>query len=199
MGQRSQIYVRYPKGEKISKEKGLIANYYGWNYGERMVSRARYVIEHITDYFITKDYNVFCYPDHILKLSRICDVNFDMADVQISCDIIKEWQEQYPEDNFNEAVFLGQDNNDGKLFIDIQSDVIKYAFTDSDIEKIMTAEEYAIWDYDDADWKKEHLEKGFITSEEIKAFEENCKAILEKAVLMTEEELKEFLNYKYEY
>lgn len=34
MGQRSQIYIRYENGEK----KGLIANYYSWNYGEKMIS-----------------------------------------------------------------------------------------------------------------------------------------------------------------
>ncbi|MBO5371741.1 MAG: hypothetical protein J6A75_03370 [Lachnospiraceae bacterium] len=46
---------------------------------------------------------------------------------------------------------------------------------------------------------KEHLEKGFITPEEVEAFENNCKAISEKAVLMTEEELKEFISYNYKY
>lgn len=198
MGQRSQIYVRYPKGsEKTSEKKGLIANYYFCVYAERLVSRARYAIEHITDYFLKKNYNVYLYPEKVKQLSRVCDKNFDMRDVQISCNIIEEWMEQYPEEDFNEAVFLYQHNNDGKLFIDIQADVIKYAFTDRDLKSIMTAEEYVLWDYDDADWKKNHLEKGYLTSEAIKAFEENCKAIREKAVLMTEVELKEFISYKY--
>ena len=206
MGQRSQIYVRYPKGsEKTSEEKGLIANYYGWNYGERMVSRARYAIEHITDLFMQKDYNIYNFPEKVKQLSRICDTNFDMHDVQISCDIIQEWRENFTfpqslDDDFNDAVFREQDNNDGKLFIDIQADVIKYAFTDDDITLIMTAEEYAIWDNaDNPDWKEEHLANNWITAEAITAFEDNCKAIKEKAVLMTEEELKEFIEYKYEY
>lgn len=34
MGQRSQIYVRY-------NEKLLFARYFQWNYGTRMISRAR--------------------------------------------------------------------------------------------------------------------------------------------------------------
>ena len=47
MGQRSQIYVRYNK-------KLVIANYYQWNYGEQMISRARYGIEYIRRYTLTK-------------------------------------------------------------------------------------------------------------------------------------------------
>ena len=41
MGQRSQIYVRYTneKGEHF-----LTARYFGWNYGERMISRARHTL-----------------------------------------------------------------------------------------------------------------------------------------------------------
>jgi len=42
MGQRSQVYVRYNK-------KLVVTNYYQWNYGERMISRARYGIEYIKD------------------------------------------------------------------------------------------------------------------------------------------------------
>jgi len=42
MGQRSQIYVRYNK-------KLVVTNYYQWNYGERMIRRARYGIEYIKD------------------------------------------------------------------------------------------------------------------------------------------------------
>ena len=43
MGQRSQIYIRY----KTETGYHLIANYYQWNYGERMISRARYGIEYL--------------------------------------------------------------------------------------------------------------------------------------------------------
>ena len=40
MGQRSQIYLRH-NGDLV------FANYYQWNYGERMVSRARWGIGYI--------------------------------------------------------------------------------------------------------------------------------------------------------
>ena len=42
MGQRSQIFVRYQETDGTRK---LVARYYGWNYGERMISRARHTIE----------------------------------------------------------------------------------------------------------------------------------------------------------
>lgn len=44
MGQRSQIYIRF-NDNRMESGKGLIALYYQWNYGERMVSRARQIIE----------------------------------------------------------------------------------------------------------------------------------------------------------
>ena len=36
MGQRSQIYVRYNVNDESGQNyKGLIARYFGWNYGEK--------------------------------------------------------------------------------------------------------------------------------------------------------------------
>ena len=58
MGQRSQIYIRYnvnyvsgaaTKNPTTHNYKGLIARYFGWNYGERMISRARHTLEWIKD------------------------------------------------------------------------------------------------------------------------------------------------------
>ena len=58
MGERSQIYIRYnvnymigslTENPEAHNYKGLIARYFQWNYGERMVIRARYVIESIKD------------------------------------------------------------------------------------------------------------------------------------------------------
>ncbi len=36
MGQRSQIFVRF---EKELGEKEIVARYFNWNYGERMISK----------------------------------------------------------------------------------------------------------------------------------------------------------------
>lgn len=48
MGQRSQIYIRI--WDKDKENPKLYAKYYGWNFGERMISRARHGIEYIKSY-----------------------------------------------------------------------------------------------------------------------------------------------------
>lgn len=194
MGQRSQIYVRYENGNK----KGLIANYYGWNYGERMISRAKAAIEDIK---YTKYKNDYRDPINVQRLSRILDVNFDMRDYQMSQNIIAEYHEQFPDENFNDYVFLMQHNNDGKLFIDIcgnNGEIVKYAFLDNEADShhIMDGEGYMRWDNfagDDEDWR----EKSHLSEEDIKVCEDNIKFISRQAELMTTEEIEEFINYNY--
>lgn len=189
MGQRSQIYVRYNK-------KLVVANYYQWNYAERMVSRARYGIEYIKDNFIEYKSFVFDHPYYMKQLSRIFDVNFDMKDVQISTNIIEEWKEQFFDDNFNDIIFRQQHNNDGRLFVDILEDgTIKYAFLDSvcDTENIMSAAQYMDWDSEN--WK----ESEYIENEQKVFCKNNLKSIEEMAVLMTKEEVEDFMNHDYGY
>ena len=74
---------------------------------------------------------------------------------------------------------------DGKLFVLISDDdIIRYAFTDDDITKPMTAEEYMAWgDYD--------------TEMSYSNYEENRKGIAEQAQLMTADELEAFLSARY--
>lgn len=187
MGQRSQIYVRY--GKKL-----VIANYYQWNYGERMISRARYGIEYIKEDYLKYKYWIFNNTDYIRKLSRIFDVNFDMKDIVISQDIVKEWKEQFPEDDFNDYVFRFPGNNDGKLFVDISEDgVIKYAFIDweCNTNNIMDAEQYMDWDSEG--WEQSQ----YIDDEQKILCKENLKEINKIATLMTKEEVEDFINYKY--
>lgn len=92
MGQRSQIYIRYNVNyvygsatdhPKTQNFKGLIARYFQWNYGERMISRARYIIEEIKDEFMEYKY---CFNDNekLEKLKRFCETNFDMKDIVFS-------------------------------------------------------------------------------------------------------------------
>ena len=138
MGQRSQIFVRYEE----NGQKKMIARYYQWNYGERMISRARYGIEWLKDmYKYTFEFE--------RKLYRILDTNFDMIDCVISSDIIKEFIDgDWENDGYtlNNFMFYQQDNNDGKLFIDVLSDgTIKYAFLDYNNKKIMSGTEYMKW------------------------------------------------------
>lgn len=189
MGQRSQIYVRYNK-------KLVVANYYQWNYGERMISRARHGIEYIKDNLLEYRNFIFNDPFQMERLSRIFDTNFDMKDVQISTNIIEEWKDQFLDDNFNDVVFWWQDNNDGRLFVDIVEDgTIKYAFLDydCDVKNIMNATQYMEWDSED--WgNSEHID-----DEQKKQCEDNLKTIEEMATLMTKEEIEDFINFDYGY
>ena len=189
MGQRSQIYVRYTndKGEHF-----LTARYFGWNYGERMVSRARHTLEWIKDNVDYADYN-FAHDNK--KLIRIMEVNFDMHDAMISTDIVEEYFETFTEDyTFKEYVFTHYANNDGKLFIDISPNgVIKYAFIDysCNIDKPMGGLGYMRWNH--KDWRtSEH-----ISEEQKEKCNLNCKYLRNNFQLMTTKELKDFISCDY--
>ena len=192
MGQRSQIYLRY-------NGRLVFAQYYQWNYAERMISRARWGIEHVKERaqypFTFRD------PSYVEEMRRIFDVNFDMRDVQISINIVKEYNDLVGAGEtwmgtFNEYVFNKQDNNDGQLFVDIQDNDLYYCFRakpdrdDDEIGLIMDAKQYMAWDMCDS--YMSHL-----CPDEIKTYEENCKAIKEMATLMTPEQLSDFLHGDY--
>jgi len=200
MGQRSQIYVRY-------NGKLILARYYQWNYGERMISRARYGIEYLK-YYVDHGYDfVFRSAHDIEKMVRIFDTNFDMKDVQISSDIFKEWECEVANWEaegcdyaleFYGYVFAGQDNNDGQLFVDIiggdkdgNGAQIKYAFFSGDgYDEIMTAREYMDWDNPGRDWQEPvpYMDEGAI-----KLCNENIGAINDMAQLMTRRDVNSFL------
>lgn len=186
MGQRSQIFVRY---EDNNGNKEIIARYFGWNYSERMISRVRYGIEWLIENLEYK-FNIK------EKLHRILETNFDMIDVVISTDILKEFKEYNWECALNEFMFEEQDNNDGKCLIDITSDgIIKYAFLDSANEKIMNGSEYMSWDCD-MDWKNPNK---YRSQEMINTCLTNIAEIEKMAVLMSEEDVKEFMEHDYNY
>ncbi len=190
MGQRSQIYVRYNTGNG----KGLIANYYGWNYGERMISRARWGIERI---MASLEYALYYRnKSNVIQLSRVFDTNFEMHDYQISCDIVKEWEEEFPDENFNDYVFHKQHNNDGKLLVDIGNGIVKYAFLDCDADSsnIMDAEAYMCWNNRMGNmWRQSE----YLSQETASVCEKNIAAISAMAQLMTKEEVEEFVSYDY--
>lgn len=210
MGQRSQIYVRF---NNEFGEKKLVARHFSWNYGERMISRARWTIEWLKEYISydgrwlekngeTKAYfDDYCYLERLVK---IIETNFDIHDVADTSDIVKELKEDFAEElsfedvSFIEYVFVNYHNNDGKLFIDIADNgTIKYAFADkhANTENIMDGNEYMKWQKCSEFWKREPSE--YFTAEDIKTCEENIAAIEEMATLMTKEELEDFINYDY--
>lgn len=187
MGQRSQIYVR------ITDERGkkyLIAKYFQWNYGERMISRARYGIEY------AKKQNDYVGLDSVKEqIGEIFNINFDMKDYLYTTDIIKEWLiygEKW-EVEFKDFVFYNQDNNDGKLFIDIKekNKEIKYCFTDYDLKIFKSPKAYMDWDCED--WLNSEYYKKSVVNKCIS----NMNKIEKSAILMTDEELEDFINDDY--
>ena len=203
MGQRSQIYIRYnvnygsdpATNHPIPRNyRGLIARYYGWNYGERMVSRARYIIERIHKEFMQWKF-LFGDAEKLEKLRLTCDVNFDKKDITFSSDILKEITEIF--DGDMDCLF-NQDNNDGQLFIDVTDFGIKYCFMRffNDGEP-MDAEQYMKWNCESEEHSDWHKPSKYLEQETIDYTEENIKKINEMAELMTLEEVKEFVSYDY--
>ena len=197
MGQRSQIYVRYNTKEGT---KSLIARYFQWNYGTRMVSRARGIIEWCKANAAYFDIN------GIERLIRIIETNFDYRDVCISSNIADEYKQYaFEGETFSQFVFEGQDNNDGQLYIDLNINwekrntpskriKVKYAFVPYTEDVPMDAEEYMQWDEkDEAPWRNNKYIQG-----EVKYTERNIRYINKHAKLMTQDEIIEFRSYDYE-
>ena len=189
MGQRSQIYVRY-------NGKLLFARYFQWNFGTRMISRARAGMEYLENHMDVP--SLFNDPYYIRKFIRIFETNFDYRDVAISTNIFAEYNDFYPlegEHEFCDFVFRKQHNNDGRLLVDIRDGKIKYAFLDDrcDPEKPMTPEEYLQWD---ARTTITETWQGGCTPEEIQWTNENCAFIRDHYDLMTPEEIKAYIQTK---
>mgnify|MGYP006988836826 CR=1 FL=1 len=188
MGQRSQIYIRY----KTETGYRLIANYYQWNYGEHMISRARYGIEWLDQF---REYYRWWFRDNEEKIRRYFDVNFDDQDIVMHHNINEEFEqdmnEAYCQDvGLNQYAFQMQDNNDGKLLIDVTESEIRYAFLDwsGSETSLMTPTEYMNWD--DVGWRwNGYTDQGTCLA--------NIKA-LESYPLMTREQVYDMLTCQYE-
>ena len=206
MGERSQIYIRYnvnymigslTENPEAHNYKGLIARYFQWNYGERMISRARYIIEEIKDEFLEYKW-MFGNDERLEKLKRLCDVNFDIKDITLSSDIIKEVTEY---DNVNvQDIIFNQPNNDGKFFIDVTDNGIKYCFMTSDNDgEPMNGENYMKWNCEGEDHPDWHVPYKYMKKNTILYTERNIKKIDKMATLMTKEEVRSFINDDYSY
>ena len=153
-----------------------------------MISRARHTIE-----WLKENYELISF--YAEKIPRILDTNFDMGDCVISSDILKEYQELYgPEDSLNDVLFYGQDNNDGRLLIDIDNaGNIRYAFLTSESDTPLSSVEYMEWDIG-SDWNKVSECNG---KEAIQTCKRNISKINMMADLMTAEEAQEFISADY--
>ena len=200
MGQRSQIYIRYNVNYEqcsgVYNYKGLIARYFGWNYGERMVSRARYIIENIHDNYMKYKWT-FGNSEYLEKLKWICNTNFDMKDIVFSSDIIKEVMEDFDGDT---DYLFNQDNNDGQLFIDVTDDGIKYCFMEFYNEgEPMDSDQYMKWNCEHEAHPNWHIPYEYMDKETIDYTEKNIEEINKMATLMTTEEIKAFVEDDYSY
>ncbi len=200
MGQRSQIYFRVNRKDGT---KFIIGRYFQWNYGTRMISRARGLLEWLQG---MSDYPESLFSYNSEKIPRIMEVNFDYKDVVLSRDIVADCKDP----DYGWTLLFNDDNNDGKLMVDMIVDyatrdkkgnypvTIKYAFTDWDNSNPMNGEEYMQWDtdYGDAEDSTPWRENEYIKNE-IKYTERNIKKIDKIAKLMTQKELEEYINYDY--
>ena len=181
MGQRSQIYVIY----KDNQNRDCIsATYFQWNYGERMISRARYTMEWIKGQ-LTDFSSLWCTAH---KLRYIESVNFDYKDVVIGTDLIEEWKDFKDKYNVSlEDYIFNADNNDGCLFIDARiPQQLRYAFTTYDYKDgVMGPEAYLKWD------------KTPQKIRDTKFTKRNINWITHNAKLMKKEELEAILKATY--
>lgn len=203
MGQRSQMYVIAKKDDKYY----LTANYYQWNYGERMISRARGTLENIIDKFLQYDWHLTSDNE---KLRRIMDVNWDMHDVALSHNITKEFVDDYndwkcegktyAEDFFN-FCFAGQDNNDGQMYMYIDLDApkeerrVKIGFTYNTFEEnepVVNANDYMNYNCEyseDGDWIKYMKDSAYHDADVIIYTKNNIQYIDAHSTLMSSNEL----------
>ena len=203
MGQRSQIYFRC---NTLYGKYLLVAKYFQWNYGTRLVSRARGILEWLDreKEFATLFYNG---SSTIERLKRVMEINWDYKDVVVSQDIVDEYKRGlYSEPK---EIFTGQDNNDGQLLIDMIIDYehnnkkghpivkFKYAFLDWNSENPMNGDDYMQWDYDYGDSDRGPWRDDKYVKEEIKYTERNIRFIGKHAELMTALEVEDFINHDY--
>ena len=187
MGQRSQIYIRWLKNDG---DYVLIARYFQWNFSERMISRARSLIEELKG-SLCFTYQFNGDKSFERKINAYCDINFDFRDIVQSYNILEEYEEYGNKSDFKDFVFLNQDNNDGKLFIevDVKKEQIKYCLTDYDM-KILDCQKYMDWDY--SMWQHE------LESYHYAYTIDNLEYIKKNAKLMSKADLKKFIDYPYD-
>lgn len=202
MGQRSQIYFRC---NTLYGKYILVAKYFQWNYGTRMVSRARGIIEWLDR---EKEFASLFYigSSTLERLKRVIEINWDYKDVVCTCDILKEYEEGLYDEPIK--IFTGQDNNDGQLIIDMNIDFdhkdkkgncivkLKYAFLDWDSKLIGNGEDYMQWNENYGDEGPAWRDNKYV-QKEIKYTERNIRFIDKHAELMTEAEVDEYINHDY--
>ena len=185
MGERSQIYVKVDG-------KLEVANYYHWNYGDRMISRARYGIEWIKGMIEHPYVMKRAYGSGFEGFRRMWDVNFDYKTITVSSDILEGYDQMLQDLHLSDLVFREQGCNDGKLFVLVNTEprTIEYCFTENDCSNPMSAEQYMDWNV--PKWRDDDYV--FLSKQMKRKTFNNIKAIAKIASVMTQKELSEFME-----
>lgn len=183
MGQRSEIYIVF---EMANGRKKITARYFGWNYGERMISRVRYTAawlqSRIKNSIVSKD-----------DLISIVETNFDMIDHiqtgRIEPATLKPFKMHFYDDG---------SLNDGRAFIYVSlKGEIKYCFTNNHDFTPLDCDNYMLFDtecnYEYAQWKNEEYKN----SKKMSKCRRNIKWLSKHAKVMTQKELDDFLAAEY--
>ncbi len=209
----SQIYVRL--NDEFGR-KFLLARHFYNNMQERMISRARGIIEYLYDN--RKYADILTHFGHLEELSRYMEVNWDYHSIEVSKNIIQDYLDNNKNETFKEFVFDNQESEDGQLFIDLQADfkhknkdgapkcIIKYAFCinydhdDCFIDGIKARKIYGPDEYMQQDFARMN-QKTWRSSPMfgpcLKFTERNISYIEKHAKRMTEIEALEFMEYDY--
>ena len=159
-----------------------------------MISRARYGID-----YLKRNLDNSMDDELLEQINRIFDVNFDMQDIQLTGNILEWLKNEYltNKEDINEYIFFEPENNDGKLFVDFDqsSKEIKYCFTDGGIMPL-SAHEYMQWNIGFG-WDKKEFSSDPDWNKISATCKKNIKAIKKDAKLMSDIELKQFINDNY--
>lgn len=182
MGQRSEIYVAY----ETKDGKKVVARWFGWNYGERMISRIAYTAKWLQSHIK--------YDIDKVNLISIIETNFDIVDHQKSDNIVSRWDGR-PE---RLSVYDNGGLNDGRGFLYVALDgTIKYCFTNNHKIKPLDCDGYMLFDTESCYPQYQWINEEYKNSERMSKCRENIKWLCRNAGVMTQEELDEFVHADY--
>lgn len=207
MGQRSQIYCIVKKDNDYT----LTADYFQWNYGERMLSRVKGTLENIIDKYLKYPYLLTDKYEHKKVIAPLMAINWDMHDIAKYSDIVQEFTEDigcwHSKGNtlakdFRESVFGGQDNNDGQAYIYVdlndKENPVKIGFTKYDYEpgvEVYDANRYLLENLSgDKPWQDYMRESEYYDIDTIKYTSANIDYIKEHSSQLTSQELEQIVQ-----
>lgn len=194
MGSRTQIYIHWD----VNDQEGFIARYFQCSAHDiGLVSRATALVKHLSD--IVENIPSSLNYEH-KRLVALCETYFEAKRLAVSSDILLEAQAEHYKDL---GLIFNQDNNNGQLFIELTEEGISYAFRylTPEVDNVpFNAEQYLSMEFLDEeeqtnDWQHRLVQEGEFDL--LKSTMENLQILNETAMVMTKEELAEFLARDY--